>query len=350
MVSGPDAARHRGVRRRPLPHRRRMDVADQRVAVPAEPRQPLLIVSEEIAHRLFALGAVHPHVHDDRALADGVRPHHRRPADRGAEDVGLAADSGEVAGPRVTERDRGVLMEEEQRERLAHDVASPDDHRAGSLDRNLLTAEHLHDSRRGTGARARKAGHQAAHVLGMEAVHVLVRTNPGQEFRRVEPVRERELQQDRIHRFVPVQPLQQTGQLGSRRRRGEAMGLGGDPGLPRGLDLAPHVDRRGGVVAHEHDRQSRRPSRAREFASRFGGVRPNRGADLLSVQDPSGHQSLLRFSLFTQSLSVPPAGARPRPGAPAPCPRSRAATRRTPPKPPRRRRPRRRGPSGSASG
>ena len=270
-----------------------MDVADQRVAVPAEPGQPLVIVSEEIADLLFGPGAVHPHVHDDRALPDGVRPHHRRPADRGAEDVGLAAHGGQVAGPRVTDRDRGVLMEKKQRERLAHDVASPDDHRAGALHLNSLTAEHLHDARRGTRARSGKARHQAAHVLGMKAVHVLVGTNPGQEPGRFEPVRKRKLQQDRIHRLVPVQPLQQAGQFGSRRGGREAMGLGGDPRLPRGLDFASHVDRGGRVVAHEHDRQPRRTPRAREFASRPGGVRANRGADLLSVQNSSGHQSLL---------------------------------------------------------
>ena len=193
MVSGPTPPGTGGVRRRPLPHRDRMDVADQRVAVPAEPGQPFLVVAEEIANLRLGPGAVHPHVHDDRALADRVRPDHRRPADRRAEDVGLAADGGQVAGPRVADRNRGVLMEEQQRERLADDVASPDDHRAGALHWNLLTAEHLHDSRRGTGARARKAGHQAAHVLGMKAVHVLLRTNPGQEFRRLEPVRKRKL-------------------------------------------------------------------------------------------------------------------------------------------------------------
>ena len=63
-----------------------------------------------------------------------------RDADRGDEDVGAAADRGEVAGARVADGDRRVGGEQQARQRHADQLRAADDDRLGALELDPLVA------------------------------------------------------------------------------------------------------------------------------------------------------------------------------------------------------------------
>ena len=96
-------------------------------------------------------------------------------ADGGDENVGLARDRSEVSGLRVTNRHRGVLVEQQHRHGLAHNVAAAHDHRVLAGDGNLAALQNLDHARGRAGRKRRPAGEQPARVHGMKAVHVLRR-------------------------------------------------------------------------------------------------------------------------------------------------------------------------------
>ena len=106
-----DAARHRGDERGALAGALELDVADQ-LAVGA------------------AVGA---DVDDHRAGLDPVAADQLRLADRGDQHVGAADLGGQVARARVADGHRRVALEQQERHRLADQVAAPDDHGARAL-------------------------------------------------------------------------------------------------------------------------------------------------------------------------------------------------------------------------
>ena len=75
------------------------------------------------------------------------------------------------------DRDRRVAREEHERHGLADDARTTHDHRALPRRVDSVLIEHAHDARRRAGPQARKPAYQAAQVLGMEAIHVLIRSN-----------------------------------------------------------------------------------------------------------------------------------------------------------------------------
>ena len=66
-------------------------------------------------------------VDDDRAGLEHVAGDEARPAGGDHDDVRLAQVRGEVRRPRVADRHRGVLAQEQERGRLADDVGAADD-------------------------------------------------------------------------------------------------------------------------------------------------------------------------------------------------------------------------------
>src|SRR5205807_2207959 len=157
-----------------------------------------------------AVDTVDPDVDDTRTGLDEGRVDEPGTADRGDEDVGLAADGGELAGARVADSDGGVGVEQEQRHRAADDDRAADDHGAGAAHRNVVAAEELHASRRGAGGDPRPALGEQPEVAGMEAVDVLLRRHRVEDARGVDVGGEGQLDEDGVDRLGVVEPVDEV--------------------------------------------------------------------------------------------------------------------------------------------
>ncbi len=82
-----------------------------------------------------------------------------RHADRGDQDVGAAADGGQVAGARVADGDGRVRGQQQACHRHADQLRAADDDRLGALQLDALVAQQLHHA-------GRRAGHQARACRG----------------------------------------------------------------------------------------------------------------------------------------------------------------------------------------
>ena len=103
---------------------------------------------------------------------DHLRRDEAGPADGGNQNVGLPRDRRQVARLRVANRNGGVLVEQQHRDGLAHNVAAAHDHGVLAGDGNLAALENLNHAGRRAGRKRRAAGKQAARVHGMKAVHI----------------------------------------------------------------------------------------------------------------------------------------------------------------------------------
>ena len=116
----------------------------------------------------------------------------------GDDDVGLAHHRGEIARARVADRDRGVALEQQQRDRLADQHAATDHHRVRAGERDAVAVEHFEDAERRAGPQAGHAGEQAAGVLGMQAVDVLGGVDRLDHGFGAQRFRQRELDEDAV--------------------------------------------------------------------------------------------------------------------------------------------------------
>ena len=171
-----------------------------------------------VAHQT-AIGAVDAHVDHRRAGLDHVGGDEFRLADGHDEDVGRAADFGQIVGAAVADRDRGVAaraaLHEHDRHGLAHDVAAAQhDHvRAGDFD--IVANEQLLD-RRGactaeiaaglarSGPRSRDEAHRrplAGLIASSTCVFVYL-------------LGQGELNQDAVDFRIAIEPVDQGQQFG----------------------------------------------------------------------------------------------------------------------------------------
>ena len=113
-------------------------------------------------------------------------------------------------------------------------------------------------------------------LIGVQPVDVLGGVERVHDRVGVQVVRQRQLAEDAVDLVVRVQ----LGDQGQQVLLGDVAGglvvVGGDADLLARLALAPHVDRRGRVVAHQDGRQARRAAEVR-----------GQGLDLLG--DPGAH-------------------------------------------------------------
>ena len=105
-----------------------------------------MTLSEERLCDLRIRHLVHPDIDDSSARLDEGLRHQSRPADGCNENVRAAADLCEIWRSRVTHGYRCVTMQQQQRHRLADDVAAADDDGVTSGDRDALAIEQLDDA------------------------------------------------------------------------------------------------------------------------------------------------------------------------------------------------------------
>ncbi len=106
----------------------------------------------------------------------------------------------EVARLLVTDDDRRVLLHQHQRGRLADDVARADHTTTfWPSTQNVLVLEDLLHTIRRARREHRVAGDQAAHVVQMETIDILLDGNLLQHARHPDVRRQRQLHQDTVH-------------------------------------------------------------------------------------------------------------------------------------------------------
>src|SRR5690606_490835 len=252
-------------------------------------------VELHVAHE-FAVGeAVDADVDDVGALLDPGALDQTGPAHRGHHDVGLSHLGLEVRRARVADRHGGVGAEEKEGHRLAHDVGAPDDHGLlpARVAAGFLEQPHHAEGRARANA-VRAAGEELAGVDEVEAVHVLLRCDGVEHLLLVHLAGEGELDEDAVDRRILVEAPNDGEDLRGGRVLREVVLLGVKAHLLAGLDLAPHVDLRGGIVAHPHHREpGRPPALLHEDLRRLGHLAADLRRDRLSVDDACAHAALV---------------------------------------------------------
>ena len=102
-------------------------------------------------------------------------------------------------------RHRGISVEKEFRHRQSDNLASSDDHSPLSLDFHAGFFQHPDDAFRRARYGARLFHPERRHVERVEAVHVLVFRNGGNDFVFVNVFRQRQLNEDSVHSVIRIQ-------------------------------------------------------------------------------------------------------------------------------------------------
>ena len=92
----------------------------------------------------------------------------------------------------------------------------------------------------------------------MQAVHILVRINRGDDSEFIQMARQRQLAQYAIDRRIGVQRLHQRDEISLTGVRGQAMFETRHADFHRLPPLVRDIDAAGGIIPHQHDGKARR--------------------------------------------------------------------------------------------
>ena len=143
-----------------------------------QPRRPGVVRAEELRSQPFVSqqSDVDADIQHDLTGAHALRADHTGLTGGDDEDVGLAADVGQILAAAVADGHGRMLGEQQQRDRLADDKAAADDDDALAFDGDVVVLEQRHAGRGGAGGiTALGAGVHGGHGAVGDAVHVLFR-------------------------------------------------------------------------------------------------------------------------------------------------------------------------------
>ena len=114
-------------------------------------------------------------IDDCGSRLDPVFPDHFRTPDRGDENIRLSADFTQVPGAGVTDRNRGIALDQQQGRWHTHNIGTAQDHRIGPFEFDTAVLQQVHAT---VGSAGHKQGlasflGQAPHIDGMETIHIL---------------------------------------------------------------------------------------------------------------------------------------------------------------------------------
>src|SRR3954447_20346540 len=262
-----------------------MHVADQRGSFLPKALFPPHISGEELLEFCGISDGVHADVEDSCARLHVVTGDHTGASDGGNEDIGSAADSGQVTSLRMADGDGGVRIDQEHGCRFANDVATANDDRFLSSNRNVATLQNFDDTGRRTRYKSGTLRREIADVHRMEAIHVLRGVDRQQNPLGIHLGRKWKLDKDAINVVAMVELAYEPEEFvgAGRFRRGDL--LTEDTNLFRGFHFAADVDFGGWIVSDENHGEAG-TNAGNCHRSDFRG---NFGADLLrdsgSVED-----------------------------------------------------------------
>src|ERR1019366_2246547 len=126
-------------------------------------------VAENPGGEVAIFDVIGTHIDDGGAWLDEVARDHGGAPDGGDEDIGLAADGRQVGRFGMADGDGGVLVQEQEGDRLAYDIAAADDDGAAPGDGNAAALQELENARRGAGSRRGAGGPPRAAGAGVGA-------------------------------------------------------------------------------------------------------------------------------------------------------------------------------------
>ena len=209
------------------------------------------------------------HVDHRRAGLDHIRGQQPGPPRGHHHDVRGPGVRGQVLGPGVAQRHRGVLGApgQQQAERAAHGDPAPDDGDVGARDGHPVAAQQFHDAARGARQRARLAQDQLAQVGRVQAVRVLGRVHPVEHGMGVKTGGQRQLDDVPGAGRIGVQLVDHRLHLRLGRVGGQVPADGRDPDLRAVPVLAVHVGAAAGIIADQHRAEPGYPAGRRAAAA-----------------------------------------------------------------------------------
>ena len=165
-----------------------------------------LHVADQLGLAVLGLAAGNAHVDDDRARLDPVAPDELGRAGRGDDDIGLAAQVGEVFRFDVRYGHGRLALEHQHGDRLADDVGLADHHHVETGHVVVHRVEQLGHAERGARNDAARAGRQAADVDRVEAVDILARRDRAQHDAGVDVRGQGNLDQDAVDFGIGIEP------------------------------------------------------------------------------------------------------------------------------------------------
>ena len=153
------------------------------------------------------LGSVDPDVEHGGSGLDPFAAHELGSPDRCDQNVGLAGHGGESTCARVAQRDRCVLVQQQQADWLAHDFAASDHDGIRTLERDAIALQDFQAAERGTRSRTRIVSQQASAVGRVQSVDVLVRIDGDRDDRGINGLGQRKLNQNAVNTRISVQTL-----------------------------------------------------------------------------------------------------------------------------------------------
>ena len=134
----------------------------------------------------------------------------------------------------------------------------------------------------------------------MKPVHILVGMDGGNHLVGIDLGGQRQLHQNPVHRGIGIQLFNQSEQIRLGRFRGQDMFDGSQTRFRGHFDLGAHIDLTGGIIAHQHNRQTGLLSVHALIMGRLSGhFFPQRGRNHFAVNPLCRHEG--DPSLFNRS-------------------------------------------------
>ena len=159
-----------------------------------------------------------------------------------------------------------MAVQQQERHRLADDVAPADHDGASARNRNLRSVEKLNHAGRRARHERGAVLHQASDVDRVKPVHVfggIQRVEDALLGVRAHGRRQRTLNENPVVHVAPVETLDECQQRFDARRGRQTLDVGAQSGLARRLQLAADVEMGRRVIADQHQGKAGRPPRVR---------------------------------------------------------------------------------------
>ena len=160
----------------------------------------------------------------------------------------------------MADGDGGIRLQQKRSHGLAHNITAAHHHAVLARRVNAVLFQKGQDPRRGAGEIPGLPQMQEAHILRMKSIHIFGRIYGPEHLARVQMGGQGHLDKNAVDGLVPVQRIYQGQKLALGGAGRETVVGAGDAALGAVLLLIAHIHRRGGIVPHQHHRQTGWPA------------------------------------------------------------------------------------------
>ncbi|MCY1536511.1 hypothetical protein D9M68_719710 [compost metagenome] len=202
--------------------------------------------------------------------------------------------AGQILGEAVGDGDGATCQQEFQRHGATDDVGCAHDYCVHAVEVGAGAVQQCHDAFRCAGAEQGDALGQAADVVRVETVHVLVGVDAFQQQRSVEVFGQRQLDQDAVDGRVFIEAVDQGEQVGLAGTGRQVMSFRQKADFLAVLAFMRDVDLGGGIAADQDHREARdSKSLLAALGDALGYLLAEAGGDRFAVDQLCGHDARL---------------------------------------------------------